>query len=79
VSEKVVRFADFERRSAEPDSVAPRDPCEADVIFFPTHPAWREGRGPRASRARAARSARSNEKALCAGQGQALVPHGLWP
>jgi len=35
MAEKVVRFCDFDKRSKQPDSAQPRDPCEADVIVFP--------------------------------------------
>lgn len=31
----VVRICDFERKSRNPYSVSPRDPCEADIIIMP--------------------------------------------
>jgi hypothetical protein len=37
MSENVVRICDYERRSREPDAVAPRDPVEADVIALPIY------------------------------------------
>ena len=35
MSENVVRFCDFDKRSKQPDAAQPRDPCEADVIVLP--------------------------------------------
>jgi hypothetical protein len=35
VTEKVIRFADWERKSRNPDAMQPRDPCEATVIILP--------------------------------------------
>lgn len=35
MTEKVVRFSDYERRSREPDAAQPRNPTEADVIILP--------------------------------------------
>jgi hypothetical protein len=34
MSEKVIRFADYERRSRSPDSAQPRNPVDADVIII---------------------------------------------
>jgi hypothetical protein len=31
----VIRFADYERRSKQPDAAQPRDPCDAKVIVLP--------------------------------------------
>ncbi len=38
MTEKVVRFSDYEKRSRNPDAIGPRDPCEADIIEFPRIP-----------------------------------------
>lgn len=35
MTENIIRFCDFERRSKQPDAAQPRNPCEADVIVFP--------------------------------------------
>jgi len=35
MSDNVVRFCDFDKRSKQPDAEQPRDPCEADVIACP--------------------------------------------
>jgi hypothetical protein len=35
MSDNVVRIADYERRSREPDAVSPRDPVDAAVIVLP--------------------------------------------
>jgi hypothetical protein len=31
----IIRISDYERRSASPDAVSPRDPADADVIILP--------------------------------------------
>jgi hypothetical protein len=35
MTDNVVRFCDFEKRSKQPDAASPRDPCEADIIILP--------------------------------------------
>jgi hypothetical protein len=35
MTENVVRFADYEKRSKQPDAAQPRDPADADVIVLP--------------------------------------------
>ena len=35
MTEAVIRFADYDRRSRSPDSAQPRNPVEADVIILP--------------------------------------------
>jgi hypothetical protein len=35
MTENVVRFIDYDKRSKQPDAAQPRDPCEANVIVFP--------------------------------------------
>lgn len=35
MEDNVVRFADYKRRSKNPDAMQPRDPVEADVIVLP--------------------------------------------
>lgn len=32
---EIIRIADYERRSKNPDSAQPRDPVDADVIILP--------------------------------------------
>jgi hypothetical protein len=34
VSENVIRFADYERRSREPDAVSPRDPADSAIVII---------------------------------------------
>lgn len=37
---EIVRFADYEKRSRNPDACGPRDPCEAAIIIImPVKPA----------------------------------------
>jgi hypothetical protein len=38
MTENVVRFCDFDKRSKQPAAAQPRDPCEADIIAFPIIP-----------------------------------------
>lgn len=38
--DNVIRICDHERKSREPDAVAPRDPCDATIIILPTEQ-WR--------------------------------------
>lgn len=35
MNENVIRIADYERKSRNPDGAAPRDPCDADTIILP--------------------------------------------
>jgi hypothetical protein len=47
MSENVVRFSDYERKSRDADAVSPRDPSDAVIIILPTVPIERHaGRLP---------------------------------
>lgn len=35
MTDNVIRFADYERKSRDADAVSPRDPCDAAVIVLP--------------------------------------------
>jgi phosphatidylserine decarboxylase len=35
MSDNVIRFCDYDKRSREPDAVQPRDPCDATIIILP--------------------------------------------
>ena len=46
---QVLRFADYDKHSREPDSEGPRDPCESAVVII--LPVVRVERAPKKSRA----------------------------
>jgi hypothetical protein len=53
---KVLRFSDYDRKSREPDSLGPRDPCDSAVIII--LPVVRIERAPRREKKSMARKSR---------------------